>query len=405
MAGYTRRVNSASPEDINVLDLFAGCGGLTAGFLGFRPDGLQKSPFKSVGAVEWDHAAAATYTVNHAPDSPNHVFAGDIKEWDVGLLDGADVDVILGGPPCQGFSSLNWKGVGAERNDLWREYIRVVEKLQPKVFVMENVAQFFSSPEFKQLSKEAEPGGKLENYRLTGEVLVAADYGVPQVRRRAILIATRTGVPRITHPPVTHRDPRKPEQLGPCPLQPWRTVREIFSRTAGERMRADLPELHAWRNPASGDTFPGPFGMVDLHIRRNPKAISLARYKAIPPGGNRYDLTGKWDEVEGRQAYLSTPSWDGHKSGSGDVMGRMYVDRPSVTIRTEFYKPEKGRYLHPRDDRPITHWEAALIQGFPDDYRWCGTKVQIARQIGNAVPLGLGEALARAVHEGLSGTV
>ncbi|MEU5001559.1 DNA cytosine methyltransferase [Streptomyces sp. NPDC021622] len=83
-------------------------------------------------------------------------------------------------------------------------------------------------------------------------------------------------------------------------------------------------------------------------------------------------------------------------------MGRLRADRPSVTIRTEFYKPEKGRYLHPTQDRPITHYEAALIQGFPDSYRWCGSKIQIARQIGNAVPVGLGRALAGAIHQRLT---
>jgi DNA (cytosine-5)-methyltransferase 1 len=123
----------------------------------------------------------------------------------------------------------------------------------------------------------------------------------------------------------------------------------------------------------------------------------------IPEGGNRHALRGKWGEVNGSKVPLSTDSWDKHNTGSGDVMGRMHADRPSVTIRTEFYKPEKGRYLHPTLSRPITHLEAALIQGFPEDFKWCGSKVEIGRQIGNAVPVGLARAIADVIYQILRG--
>ena len=92
---------------------------------------------------------------------------------------------------------------------------------------------------------------------------------------------------------------------------------------------------------------------------------------------------------------LKAPCWVGHRSGSGDVMGRLNWDKPSVTIRTEFWKPEKGRYLHPAADRPITLMEGALLQGFPEDYLWCGSKTEIGRQIGNAVPIALSAAIGR----------
>ncbi|MFD0469817.1 DNA cytosine methyltransferase [Nonomuraea thailandensis] len=101
--------------------------------------------------------------------------------------------------------------------------------------------------------------------------------------------------------------------------------------------------------------------------------------------------------------YLSTESWDNHRTGTGDVMGRLRLGEPSVTIRTEFFKPEKGRYLHPTRHRPITHYEAARIQGFSVDFRWCGSKVEIAKQIGNAVPIPLGRAIAGAIYDLLRG--
>ncbi|MGW6505978.1 DNA cytosine methyltransferase [Streptomyces niveus] len=113
------------------------------------------------------------------------------------------------------------------------------------------------------------------------------------------------------------------------------------------------------------------------------------------------DLRGKSAVVNGQLQYLNTESWDNHSSGSADVMGRLKLGHPSVTIRTEFYKPEKGRYLHPTEHRPITHFEAALIQGFPSDYLWYGTKVEIARQIGNALPVGLARAIGSAIHQRL----
>jgi DNA (cytosine-5)-methyltransferase 1 len=122
--------------------------------------------------------------------------------------------------------------------------------------------------------------------------------------------------------------------------------------------------------------------------------MSLLRYDCIPPGGGRFDLP---DE-------LLPDCWRNKPSGTTDVMGRMQWDAPSVTIRTEFFKPEKGKYLHPQWDpadatnrvnRPITHLEAARLQDFPEDFLWCGTKIQVAKQIGNAVPVGLARAIAQ----------
>ena len=98
---------------------------------------------------------------------------------------------------------------------------------------------------------------------------------------------------------------------------------------------------------------------------------------------------------------LLAPCWVNHTTGSGDVMGRLHWDRPSVTIRTEFFKPEKGRYLHPEADRAITHLEAARLQGFSDEHLWVGSKTSIAKQIGNAVPKWLGEAIARSLLKNL----
>ena len=135
-------------------------------------------------------------------------------------------------------------------------------------------------------------------------------------------------------------------------------------------------------------------GVQDLHIRRHPRSTSLERYRAIPAGGNRFDLQAARPE-------LTPTCWANKPSGTTDVMGRLWWDRPALTIRTEFFKPEKGRFLHPTQHRPITHREAARLQTFPDSFTFEGTKVEIARQIGNAVPPLLAERIAIHMSESI----
>ena len=120
--------------------------------------------------------------------------------------------------------------------------------------------------------------------------------------------------------------------------------------------------------------------------------MSVARYQAIPEEGmNRFDL-------QKRAPDLTPGCWIRKKSGGTDLFGRLWWDRPAFTIRTEFYKPEKGRYLHPEQHRPITHREAARLQTFPDEFVFMGSKIEIARQIGNAVPPSLAARVADVVY-------
>ncbi|WP_322870865.1 DNA cytosine methyltransferase [Streptomyces goshikiensis] len=385
---------------LHVMDLFAGCGGFAEGFRSYS-DGLtgEVPAFQSVASVEWDPAASATFEANHRPQQAH---CGDIAAFDPNPF--ADqVDVVTGGPPCQGFSALGKQDRSDPRNLLWQEYQRVVVAVRPKIFVMENVDRYLRSPEYELLEDATKRGGALADYALSTKLLNAADFGVPQARRRVIVIGTHRDLgSKLEHPEPTHaKQPLEDEgiflfgQSGP--VHPWVPVDAVFQRSA--RMRITGTELPSGRRHA---TVPGPYATPELHFGRSPMAYSLARYRNIPPGGNRNDLRGKTDVVDGKVVALSTEAWDRHNSGSGDVMGRLRAGTPSVTIRTEFFKPEKGRYLHPYEDRPITHYEAALIQGFPEHYQWYGTKVQIARQIGNAVPVGLARVLAEAIHRRLS---
>lgn len=340
-----------------MVDLFAGCGGLSAGL-------ESTGAFRSVAAVELDAEAAATYSLNFG----DHVFVGDIADWLKGALPAADV--VVGGPPCQGFSQLGLQDPDDPRNILWGLYVEAIERIRPQYFVIENVPQFFKSGQFKQFTDEFDASGRLSDYRFEAQILNAADYGAAQNRRRAVIIAS----PR-DQVPVRMEDP----------IGRPATVTDAWSMLPVKTVLVDLP---MYSTVVSGRNVAGPFTLKDLHVTRRPTPLSVARYEAIPVGGNRHDLPD----------HLKAPCWRRHSTGAGDVMGRLHADRPSVTIRTEFFKPEKGRYLHPTENRPITHAEAARIQGFDPSFQWCGSKSSIARQIGNAVPPPLAAAIGRAIR-------
>ncbi|WP_108249958.1 DNA cytosine methyltransferase [Planctomonas deserti] len=358
------------PSEITVLDLFAGAGGLTAGLH------AGSDRFRTVGAVEWDQTAAASFEATYGRGL---VYAGDIKTW----LDQETVpaaDVIVGGPPCQGFSSLGKKDVEDERNFLWKEYARTIRRATPKYFVVENVAEFTKSPQYRQFKEETSNGGTLPDYDFESAVLNAADFGAPQSRRRTVVIGFHRdlgfpGLPVPTHSATPHA----------TGLRPHVTVKDVLGRVP---RRPDRDEVFQERRTGfNGKEYAGAFYIRDLHWSRRYTDLSLKRFAVIPTGGNRRHLE-PYPE-------LMTACWTKHKSGSGDVMGRLHWGRPSVTIRTEFFKPEKGRYLHPEEDRAITHYEAALLQGFSDNHRFVGSRTDIARQIGNAVPIPLGAAVGR----------
>lgn len=319
--------------------------------------------FEPIWAIDSEGAAIETYNTNFG----DHGICGDIESWVSQDLPIPKADVVIGGPPCQGFSLLNKQRIGDERRALWRPYMDVVELSDAKVFVIENVRQLHGSKEHHDICERANELG----FETTSEVLRAANYGTPQTRWRTFILGWKrsSGIKPEFPPLKTHADPEDQSNL-----PPWRTVRDAI----GDLSEPEGTELRDVAPP------------YDLHFGRSPTELSKRRYRLIPAGGNRFDLL--------RAAPELTPNcWVKKKSGGTDLFGRLWWDKPSVTIRTEFFKPEKGRYLHPTSHRPITHREAARLMGFPDDFRFRGTKIQIARQIGNAVPPHLGGAIARSV--------
>ena len=367
--------SAGSEATLRLIDVFAGAGGMSLGFS--RHFG---HPFQSVWANDNDPSCVETYNANFGA----HCHLGDITD----ILDKDEVgipiaDVVIGGPPCQGFSLLNRNRDDDPRKQLWRPYLEIVKRSQARVFVMENVPQLLASPECDEIIVLTKAMG----FKVSSAILCAADYGVPQTRRRAFIVGCKFADPSAIFPPrKTHFDPTRKDIQGalmgggsngymPYCLK-WRTVRDAI---------ADLPT-------PSGTAIRAEPAPLDLHFGRTPTAQSLARYKAIPEEGmNRFDLQKLALE-------LTPPCWIRKERGGTDLFGRLWWDRPAFTIRTEFFKPEKGRYLHPSEHRPITHREAARLQTFPDSFLFKGSKTEVARQIGNAVPPLLAARVADVVY-------
>ena len=319
---------------LKAIDLFSGCGGLTLG--------LKRAGFEVIAAVEIDKKARSTYTLNHpevwlAGDDIRTTFASDLMDT-LGLKPG-ELDMLAGCPPCQGFSRMRKRNKGNsardERNALIEDFGRLVLELRPKLVMMENVPGLAEYFRFKKFKKSLEGVG----YLVRVEVLDVADYGVPQRRKRLIVSASLVGQPQLAKA---------------SPLRS--TVRQIIG---------NMPPVGA-----SGDP------LHDIGERRSEHVKKLIAL--IPPdGGSRAQLP--------EDMHLEC-----HKSFSGfnDVYGRMAWDTVAPTITGGCYSPSKGRFLHPLENRTISLREAAMLQGFPHDYRFDVShgKEAIALMIGNALP-------------------
>jgi DNA (cytosine-5)-methyltransferase 1 len=326
-------------------DLFAGAGGFS---LGLEAAGGARDSV----AVEADPDCAETYRANFASAT---VLECDVRDVDYG---GYRADVVVGGPPCQGFSLLNRRREGDSRNVLWSEVVRAVDGLEPSIVVVENVATFSEAPEAAELEAALSERG----YSTRIDVVNAADYGVPQRRRRTLLAASRDGVP-LPWPVPTHG------QRG-TGLPPHRTVADALS------MLPTQPNGVRWHR--------------DDYLSRSDQ---IERLRSIREGGSRHDLPPD----------LVLDCWK-DMDGFNDVLGRLEWHRPSTTIRTEFFRPEKGRFLHPSSDRPITPREAARLQSFPDSFVFPENQslYSVGRQIGNAMPPRLAKAIGTAVGASLA---
>jgi DNA (cytosine-5)-methyltransferase 1 len=319
---------------LSAIDVFSGCGGLTLG--------LKRAGFRVLAAIENDELAVETYKANHPRV---RVLKKDIRQVlarplmkELGLRQG-ELDLLAGCPPCQGFSVLRTRNGASQcrdhRNGLIREIIRFARAFRPKTVMVENVPGLGAHWSFRKLCRDLRRLG----YRVRWDIKDARHYGVPQRRKRLILVAGRG-----------FEVPFAPEAKTVC------TVRDAIG---------DLGKVGKTRD-----------ALHNLPEKRSAKIRDLI--KAIPKnGGSRTDLP------KYRQLRCHKRS-DGFK----DIYGRMAWDEPSPTITGGCYNPSKGRFLHPRYNRAITLREAALLQSFPKNYCFPvdASKEAVALMIGNALP-------------------
>lgn len=339
-----------------MVDLFCGCGGLTAGF--------KAAGFRVLAAVEIDPVATATYQLNH-PEV--RLYEADIRSVSAEEmmrhcdLKPGELTVLAACAPCQPFSRHNRSGDGDERAKLILETVRFLEVFRPVFLFVENVPGIKRKSEILHRLLAAL---RRSGYRTSLPVVIdAVDYGVPQFRKRFILLATRLDI-ELGVPEPTHAPPERAALLG---KRPWRTVGEAFE---------GLEELDSG---GQSETDP-------LHKARKHSPLNLERLRHIPPNG------GSRDSLPIR---LRPPCHKNKNVGYHDVYGRMSLDKPANTLTTGCTNFTKGRFAHPISDRSITLREAARLQTFPDSYRFSGSYEQISAQIGNAVPVKLAEAFAR----------
>lgn len=350
-------------KGLTVIDLFSGSGGVTLGF--------KNRGFRVLSAVEIDPVAAETYRLNH----PEVIlFERDVRTvdpsemMDVCDLRPGELTVLSVCAPCQPFSVQNRSKKEDPRVTLILEALRFVRSMKPEFVFFENVPGLYRG-RYRDVLEELIRGLEYEGYGISGpKVVDAADYGVPQFRKRLIMLAA-SGGRVLPFPEPTHASPETACQTG---KKPWRTVREAFR---------GLPPLR------SGEKDENDF----LHRARKHRPVALERLKYIPrDGGSRHSLPS--------HLQLSCHVGDGNL-GFHDVYGRMEYDRPSNTLTTGCTNLTKGRFAHPEQDRAITPREAARLQTFPDDYRFAGSYEQISAQIGNAVPVLLAEVFAQTFRE------
>jgi DNA (cytosine-5)-methyltransferase 1 len=361
---------------IAVVDLFCGTGALSYGLSARNP------AFTTVAGIDLDRPASETAAANHRTAK---IICERIENFSPQTLTSqanlSEVDLIVGGPPCQGFSSLRpsrGQDLDDPRNNLYKQFIKYVATLRPAAFLMENVIGLVNAGEGRLL-RDIISGFERVGYRVDWRILNAANFGVPQKRERFFLIGVKKSASNtvpIEFPEPTHSFSGKvigtryksnylvnPRNGHPA-IGVWDAISDLPSISSGQSSEVyrSRPQnsYQLARRVRAGKA-------LSLHEAANHSAKMLevirhsgASINAIPKG-------------------LIT-------SGYSSCYSRLDPDEPSTTITVKFTSPASSKCIHPKDDRAITPREAARIQGFDDDFVFCGSKTDIASQIGNAVP-------------------
>lgn len=350
---------------LHAIDLFAGCGGLSKGFM--------DAGFDIIVGVDNDKAALETFKLNHngavalnADLSKQETF-DEIKK----IADDKNIDVIIAGPPCQGFSLSGPRNFDDERNKLYLAVIEMVKQFKPKGFIIENVpgmATLYGG----EIKNEILRRFKDMKYNIDCKVLCAADYGAPQMRKRLIFMGVREDIGEVEFP--------KPKFTS----ETYRTCRDAIS---------DLPSREFELGTEEDDYICKPqteyqrlmrknCNVLHNHVATNHTKMVKDTIALVPEGGNYKDLPEGW----------------GKSRKFNEAWTRYHGDKPSKTIDTGH-----RNHFHYKYNRVPTIRENARLQSFPDDFIFLGTKTQQNRQVGNAVPPLLGYCLAEQLKKIIEG--
>lgn len=363
-------------KKLKVIDLFSGVGGLSYGF-------AHNDHFEIVAANEILQNMAKAYSLNHPTTK---VYAEDIKDFKAKRIEkdlnikASEIDIVVGGPPCQAYSTVGKRLIDDPRGKLFREYFRVLKEFNPKFFLFENVRGLLSIQNGELIRNIISLFESL-NYKVQYKLLNAADYGAPQIRERVVLIGSKLNG-EFYYPDPTHRDPNKIPDLFNKDLRPYLTLEEAIS---------DLPFIKSGEENFEYVTMPqndfqklmrknAPNKLMD-HNSPNNNAKLVKIMELLPDGGTPEDL----------------PEDLRPTSGFKNTYCRLWWKRPSTTITRNLSTPSSSRCIHPKAPRPLTTREGARIQCFPDDYRFYGSRSDKNLQIGNAVPTFLSIALAESI--------
>ncbi|MCP1105386.1 DNA cytosine methyltransferase [Serratia nevei] len=372
---------------IKAIDLFSGAGGFSLAALDL---GIE-----ILAAIELDQDACDTYSRNLIQKRENSIklINKDIMTispdelMDCLKLKEKELDIIIGGPPCQGFSSHRIKnaGVNDPRNELLIRYYDFVKIFRPKIFLVENVPGLLWEKHkdylnnFKMLAANS-------GYKIVGPLkLNAKDYGVPQNRGRVFILGLRDDIflnEGDWPPPPTHFKDKTPHWINASEIfeKPSPSVFERISVVLGQ----DVTQTLKFKSPLKEDK------SDPNNVHMNHADYMIERFNLTPINGSREDVD------------FRLPCHSNGYSGHTDVYGRIRLSMPGPTITTGCFNPSKGRFLHPWDNHGITVRHAARFQTFPDDYIFSGGIISQGKQVGNAVPVNLGKILLKSCIEIIS---
>ena len=344
-------------DKINVLDLFCGCGGLSLGF--------EKAGYDVLLGIDFWKDALVTFRANHKGAVGLQADLANLDPADtVPLLNGRKVDVIIGGPPCQGFSIAGKRIVDDDRNKLYKSFVRMVKFYHPRAFVMENVPNILSMGE--GLIREAIVKDFSElGYNVSYKVLLASDYGVPQNRRRAVFVGLLDGVFDFDIPKTDHIVTTK------------EAISDLTEDSIDDGSAYPVPPQSEYQKLMRANSDAVYNHKTTVHNERTVQIISM-----VPDGGNYKDLPEELQQT--RKVHIA---WT-----------RLNSSRPSITIDTGH-----RHHFHYEYNRIPTVRESARIQSFPDDFIFLGSATSQLKQVGNAVPSIMAQAIAEYLKSYLYG--